>query len=91
MILELIINLKKNFLKLLLLISINSFAGEYLFNNANELYANEKYEQAIILYDSIINQETESPEVYYNLGNCYYKLQDWANAIWHYEKSLKLI
>ena len=28
---------------------------------------------------------------FYNLGNCFYKKNDWANAIWYYEKSLKMI
>ena len=37
-----------------------------------------------------IENNMESNAIYYNLGNCYYKIQDWANAIWHYEKSLLL-
>ena len=68
---------------------INTNASESLFIQGNEEYINENYEMAISLYDSIISNGFESSELFYNLGNCYYKKQDWANAIWYYEKSLK--
>jgi len=73
-----------------LLISISSFASDQLFEKANKAYNNSDYTSAITLYDSILTIGLESSELYYNLGNCHYKEQDWANAIWHYEKSLKL-
>lgn len=70
--------------------TLQSFAGEQLFLQANSEYANENYTVAISLYDSVLTTGLESSELYYNLGNCHYKTQDWANAIWHYEKSLQL-
>jgi len=73
-----------------LLVSISSFASDQLFEKANKAYNNSDYTSAITLYDSILTIGLESSELYYNLGNCYYKAQDWAYAIWHYEKSLKL-
>ena len=73
-----------------LLVSISSFASDQLFEKANKAYNNSDYTSAIPLYDSILTIGLESSELYYNLGNCHYKAQDWANAIWHYEKSLKL-
>jgi len=72
-----------------LFFALNSFAGEPLFLQANTEYVNENYTVAISLYDSILTNGLESAELYYNLGNCHYKTQDWANAIWHYEKSLQ--
>ena len=66
---------------------MQTFAGEHLFTQGNEEYANENYSVATSYYDSILINQMESSELYYNLGNCYYKTQDWANAIWHYEKS----
>jgi len=71
--------------------TLNSFAGEELFLQANTEYANENYTVAISLYDSILTKGLESAELHYNLGNCHYKKQDWANAIWHYEKSLQFV
>jgi len=73
-----------------LLVSISSFASDQLFEKANRTYNNSDYTSAITLYDSILTIGLESSELYYNLGNCHYKAQNWANAIWHYEKSLKL-
>lgn len=71
-------------------ISFKSFGEETIFIQANTEYANENYLTAIALYDSIKSMSLESSELFYNLGNCYYKTQDWANSIWHYEKSLQL-
>ena len=73
-----------------LFICSQSFASEQAFEQGNKQYANENYSVAISLYDSILTSGSESSELYYNLGNCHYKTNDWANAIWHYEKSLQL-
>ena len=66
------------------------FAAETLFKQANNSYAAEKYEEAILLYDSIQQNGFQSEELFYNIGNTYYKLQDWPNSILYYEKTLKL-
>ena len=73
-----------------LFIYSQSFASEQMFEQGNKQYTNENYSAAISLYDSILTSGSESSELYYNLGNCHYKTNDWANAIWHYEKSLQL-
>lgn len=77
-------------LLILIFLTINSIADEALFEKANLAYDRAEIAQAIILYDSILSNGVESSQIYYNLGNCYYKKNDWANAIWHYEKSLKI-
>jgi tetratricopeptide (TPR) repeat protein len=80
--------------KLIFILSISfclkTFGQDSLFIQANNKYSEGIYEGAISLYDSILSSGVESSELFYNTGNCYYKQQDWANAIWHYEKSLKL-
>ena len=81
--------MKKIIIILSILLDITSTAEETLFLQGNEAYANENYSIAISFYDSIISNGIESSELFYNLGNCYYKTQNWANAIWHYEKALK--
>ncbi|MBC8265757.1 MAG: tetratricopeptide repeat protein [Flavobacteriales bacterium] len=65
-------------------------ANNPLFEQANKLYAEEEYKQAIVLYDSIQQKELQSEELFYNMGNAYYKLQNWAESIFYYEKTLKL-
>ena len=73
-----------------LFVCSQSFASEQVFEQGNKQYANENYSVAISLYDSMLTLGLESSELYYNLGNCHYKTNDWANAIWHYEKSLQI-
>ena len=77
------------FILSLFICSQNS-ASEQVFDLGNKQYVNENYTVAMSLYDSILTSGLESSELYYNLGNCHYKTNDWANAIWHYEKSLQL-
>jgi tetratricopeptide (TPR) repeat protein len=73
-----------------LFICSQNFASEQVFELGNKQYVNENYSAAISFYDSILISGMESSELYYNLGNCHFKTNDRANAIWHYEKSLKL-
>ena len=60
------------------------------FIEANNLYNESKYEKSIELYYQILDSGFHSPELYFNLGNSFYKLNDIANSILFYEKSLKL-
>jgi len=61
-----------------------------LFENANNSYVNGSYQEAITIYNKIINDGFESPELYYNLGNCYYKLNKVAESNFYFEKALIL-
>lgn len=59
------------------------------FEKANSAYADDNFEQAIQLYKSILEQGLVSSELYFNLGNAYFKQSDLANAVYHYEKALQ--
>lgn len=85
---------KLNFIVFLwvLLFSATTLAQNFekqLFQ-AQESYANSKYDTAALIYQSIIDSGYQSPELYYNLGNAYFKLQEIPSAILYYEKALKL-
>jgi hypothetical protein len=54
------------------------------------LYQGQEYEKAVEFYQAILNQGYESAEIYYNLGNCYYRLNELGQAILSYEKALLL-
>jgi len=82
--------MKKLLLINYLFISLTSLANDTIFSNANKLYSESKYIEACKLYMQIIEQGNESAELYFNIGNCYYRTNDWANAIWFFEKSLQL-
>ena len=60
------------------------------FGRANELYASEQYAAAIDMYEAILEQQGQSPELYYNLANAYYKSKEIGNAILNYERALRL-
>lgn len=61
-----------------------------LFTKGNEFYKNGNYLKAIDSYKSIKEQGLQSDGLFLNLGNCYYKLNKVAPAIYYYEKALKL-
>lgn len=61
-----------------------------LFSQANDLYKNGQYSKAIELYLNIEKSGLESDDLFFNLGNSYYKLNKVAPSIYYYEKALKL-
>ncbi|OYX81884.1 MAG: BatE protein [Flavobacteriales bacterium 32-34-25] len=69
----------KNILYILLLVS-QVFFAQSGFEKGNYLYKNGKYEQAIDAYNSVLSDKKQSAELYFNLGNSYYKLNKVAPA-----------
>lgn len=57
---------------------------------AGQFYAEGKYSDAIGIYEQILAEGQESAALYYNLGNCYYKLGENTKAILNYERALLL-
>ena len=53
---------------------------------ADSAYVQERYEQAISLYNKLL-ETGASASVYYNLGNAYYRTGDMAHAILAYERA----
>lgn len=84
--------MKKLAILLFFCVSISTLAQNTndFFSSANALYKDGKYEEAIQRYKQIEDANTISSELYYNLGNCYYKLNKVAPTIYNYEKALKL-
>lgn len=63
---------------------------EELFDKANKQYKDGLYKEAISTYDSIEKLGYISSELFYNLGNSYYKLNQVAPTIYNYERALIL-
>ena len=84
--------MKKIFFSIALLFSsiVFSQTSDELFSKGNNLYQNGKYSEAIELYSSIEKQGLISDDLFFNLGNCYYKLNKVAPSIYYYEKALKI-
>jgi len=66
------------------------FFAQNGFEKGNELYQKLKYDQAAKAYESVLKTNKHSAELYFNLGNCYYKMNEVAPAIYNYEKALVL-
>lgn len=60
------------------------------FEKGNVLYQKGQYEQAVQAYESVLDSRQQSADLYFNLGNCYYKLNKVAPSIYNYEKALVL-
>ena len=72
-------------------LSLCSFAaGESLNQQAEDEYKAGKYLEAADTYKKILADGQESFALYYNLGNCYYKLGENTQAILNYERALLL-
>jgi tetratricopeptide (TPR) repeat protein len=89
-----ILNPGKNFILAGLFLCFSSMAfGQQpveLYKTASQLYKAGQFDQAAADYEKIIGQGYKTAEVYYNLGNCYYKLNTLNKAIVNYERALKL-
>jgi len=61
------------------------------FYQAKAYYEHADYDEAIKLYNSILETGVESGNLYFNLGNCYFKKGELGMAILNYEKARRLI
>jgi tetratricopeptide (TPR) repeat protein len=61
-----------------------------LFEKANADYRNGIYSEALKTYHEIDKQGQVSADLYYNMGNSYYKLNQIAPSIFYFEKALLL-
>lgn len=57
---------------------------------ADSAYRIADYEQAATLYEEVLASGFASPDLYYNLGNTYYRLDRFGLAILNYERALRL-
>ena len=58
-------------------------------SGGDSAYIKNDYKSAIQIYEALL-EKREAAEVYYNLGNCYYKTNDIAKSILNYERALLL-
>lgn len=76
----------------ILLISTSSAQdNKSLFQNANQLYLDGNYEEALERYRQIKNSGKLSGELLYNIGNTYFKLNNIGKSILYYERASKFI
>jgi len=64
---------------------------QHLFEQANQAYQNQDFQTALGLYQEIEKQNLESGELYFNLGNVYYRLNAPGMSRLYYEKAAQLL
>jgi len=74
-------------LSLLVVTFITNAQPENLLKEANQLYASNEFIKAQKIYENLVGQGFESPELYFNLGNACYKNQELTKAILYFEKA----
>ena len=83
--------MKKIYFSLLFVFaSVFAYGQETTKAQADSAYINNDYANAVYLYEDILANQGESADIYYNLGNSYYKMDNIAKAILNYEKALML-
>jgi tetratricopeptide (TPR) repeat protein len=72
---------------LLVSFSLMVWAEETPIEKANQLYQKGEFQKAIDTYEMVLSSHIEAPELYFNLGNAYYKTGQIAPAILNYERA----
>ena len=79
--------------RILLLITLLTFVlngfGNDLLKSAEQAYDSKKYKSAIESYEKLIADGYKSYQLYYNLGNSYYRNNQLGKAIYAYEMARK--
>ena len=71
----------------ILLIFSNTQSIDNLFEESNDLYTNGDYQNAVEGYLDILKSGFESAELYFNIGNSFYKLNNIPESNYYYEKA----
>ena len=79
-------NLKAASMVLLALLLVPLSAGAVTKSNADAEYAKGNYQQAIVDYEELL-QNGVSADLYYNLGNAYFRTENITKAILNYERA----
>ena len=57
---------------------------------ADSAYIRNDFAASVEIYENILRNEGESSDIYHNLGNSYYKMNNIAKAVLNYERALLL-
>ncbi len=66
-------------------------AQESFFDEGNQRYQNGDFTSALVSYARILDDGLESGDLYYNIGNTYFKLGELGPAILYYERARRLM
>lgn len=61
-----------------------------IYKSAGAFYKQKQFSEAAASYEKLLAQGYRSADVYYNLGNCYFKMDSMGKCILNYERALRL-
>lgn len=64
--------------------------GNHFLQKAEKAYDSKKYKEAIESYEKLIKDGYKSYQLYFNLGNSYYRNNELGKAIYYYELARKI-
>ena len=84
--------MKKTLILLLLATALNAAAQTplQLMQRGNDAYAKGDFVAAAQAYNAVLDAGYESADLYYNLGNVYYRQEEYGLSIPNYERALRL-
>ncbi len=82
--------MRKYFILYFLFIQLGSALANDLLKTAEKAYDSKKYKEAIESYEKLVKDGYKSYQLYFNLGNAYYRNNDIGKAIYYYELSRKI-
>ena len=65
-------------------------SAEETFQKANQLYMDADFTEALNRYNELHENGIASADLYYNIGNCYYEINQIGHAILWYERAIRL-
>lgn len=72
---------------LLLSVTAQASSADDLFAEGNQAFEAKAYEKAIQAYEGVLAMNKESAELYFNLGNAYYRNNNLGKSILNYERA----
>ncbi len=70
--------------------NLHAQSPETLVQQGNDAYNRSHYDTAIAAYNAVLDAGYESATLYYNLGNAYYRQEEYGQSILNYERALRL-
>ncbi len=78
----------KSFLMTLFVSNVFAMNADSLFIQGNTYFENEQYARSARTFERLLSS-VEHENLYYNLGNAYYRMGEVGFAVWAYEKGLR--
>ena len=72
------------------LLGANAQTPQTLMQQGNDAYTKGDFAAAVQAYNAVLDAGYQSADLYYNLGNAHYRLEEYGFSILNYERALRL-